>query len=91
MWPAFPTSDYYGGSVAIGLSPLRRSRISFLSDVQDGLGVSFMLLWSFVGTLLRGTLVRTVRTSILTLGFLALYKELTSKHRMFSVVSGLVD
>jgi hypothetical protein len=28
MWSAFPTSDYYGGSVAMGVSPLRRSRIS---------------------------------------------------------------
>jgi hypothetical protein len=23
MWPAFPTSDYYGGSVAVGVAPRR--------------------------------------------------------------------
>ena len=27
MWLAFPTSDYYGGSVALGLSSCRRSRV----------------------------------------------------------------
>src|SRR5262249_40261348 len=25
MWPAFPASDYYGASVALGLAPCRRS------------------------------------------------------------------
>ena len=25
MWPAFPASDYYGVSVAMGLAPFRRS------------------------------------------------------------------
>jgi len=28
MWPAFPASDYYEDSVALGLAPGRRSRIS---------------------------------------------------------------
>jgi hypothetical protein len=36
MWLAFPTADYYGGSVAMGLSPVRRSRVSCMNDVQDG-------------------------------------------------------
>jgi hypothetical protein len=27
LWLAFPTSDYYGGSVAVGLASRRRSRI----------------------------------------------------------------
>jgi hypothetical protein len=27
MWPAFPTSDYYEGSVAMGLAPCRRSHV----------------------------------------------------------------
>ena len=44
MWPAFPTSDYYGGSVAIGLSPLRQSRISCMLDVQDGSRCPFRVL-----------------------------------------------
>ena len=25
MWPAFPASDYYGVSVAVGLAPCRQS------------------------------------------------------------------
>src|SRR5579883_1344514 len=44
MYQAFPGSDYYGGSVAIGLSPRRRSRISCLSDVQDGCRCPFRIL-----------------------------------------------
>jgi hypothetical protein len=36
MGPAFPTADYYGGSVALGVSPVRRSRVSCVNDVQDG-------------------------------------------------------
>jgi hypothetical protein len=35
MWTAFPSSDYYGGSVAIGLSPRRRSRIPCALDVYS--------------------------------------------------------
>jgi hypothetical protein len=26
MWTAFPSSDYYGNSVTMGLSPVRQSR-----------------------------------------------------------------
>src|SRR5262249_33913313 len=35
-WTALPSSDYYGGSVALRLAPVRRSRLSCSSDVQDG-------------------------------------------------------
>src|SRR5947209_12468224 len=41
---AFPGSDYYGASVALGLSPGRRSRVPRAVDVQDGLGASFVSL-----------------------------------------------
>ena len=41
LWPAFPTAlvgrhahDYYGGSVALGLAPRRRSRILTTRDVR---------------------------------------------------------
>src|SRR5215831_14253948 len=34
MWPVFPTSDYYGGSVTLGLAPRRRSRVSLASYVR---------------------------------------------------------
>src|SRR5215210_7190515 len=33
LWPAFPASDYYGGSVAVGLAPRRRSRFPDALDV----------------------------------------------------------
>ena len=33
-WPAFPVSDYYGGSVALGLAPGRRSRVFLASYVR---------------------------------------------------------
>src|SRR5262245_9628892 len=42
MWPAFPASDYYGASVAVGVSPVRRSHIPLAVHVQDGLGASFV-------------------------------------------------
>ena len=44
MWWALPTSDYCGGSVAIGLAPRRQSRISYVSDVQDGCRCPFRIL-----------------------------------------------
>ena len=34
MWPAFPAADYYEDSVALGLAPGRRSRISPMSYVR---------------------------------------------------------
>ena len=42
MWPAFPTSDYYGGSVPVGVVPFRESHVPFVTDVQGGLGASFV-------------------------------------------------
>ena len=44
MEMAFPSSDYYGGSVAIGLAPLRQSCIPYWNDDQDGLGAHFVPL-----------------------------------------------
>ena len=44
LWPAFPTSDYYGDSVALGVAPFRRSRVPHAVDVQDGLGARFVSL-----------------------------------------------
>src|SRR5262245_3495682 len=32
MWTAFPSSDYYGSSVAVGLAPRRRSRVSLVDE-----------------------------------------------------------
>src|SRR5687767_5235189 len=34
VWPAFPAADYYGGSVAVGLAPRRRSCIPAAFDVR---------------------------------------------------------
>ncbi len=34
VWSAFPTADYYGASVAVGLAPPRRSRGTSLSSVR---------------------------------------------------------
>src|SRR5690242_16436924 len=45
VWPAFPTSDYYGASVALGVAPVRRSRVPTGLDVQDGVGASFVSLF----------------------------------------------
>jgi len=33
MWPAFPASDYYDGSVPMGVAPVRESRIPCWSHV----------------------------------------------------------
>src|SRR4051812_34537677 len=44
VWTAFPSSDYYGASVALSLAAGRRSRVSCLNDVQDGLGALFVPL-----------------------------------------------
>lgn len=46
MYRAFPGSDYYGVSVAIGLSPRRRSYVPHALDVQDGLGAPYVSLRS---------------------------------------------
>src|ERR1043166_8488801 len=45
-WTAFPSSDYYGASVALGVAPGRRSRVPCVVDVQDGVGAPFVPLWS---------------------------------------------
>src|SRR4051812_25760821 len=45
MCQAFPGSDYYGASVALGVAPVRQSRVPLAADVQDGLGASFVSLW----------------------------------------------
>jgi hypothetical protein len=34
MWSAFPTADYYGDSVALGLAPVRQSRDSWIQYVR---------------------------------------------------------
>src|SRR5215831_9742394 len=46
MWTAFPSSDYYGASVALGLSPFRRSRVPCVVDVQVAVGALFVSLRS---------------------------------------------
>jgi hypothetical protein len=39
LWPALPASDYYGGSVALGLAPDRRSRLPDSADVSSTIKV----------------------------------------------------
>src|SRR5262245_32411062 len=56
VWPAFPTADYYGGSVALSLAACRRSRVPHAVDVQGGLGARFVPLRSLEATVwLPGT------------------------------------
>ena len=50
VWLAFPTADYYGASVALGVSPFRRSRIPYVVDVQVAVGALFVSLWSLETT-----------------------------------------
>ena len=52
MRQAFPGSDYYGASVALGVAPGRRSRVPRAVDVQDGLGALFVPLWPLEAALL---------------------------------------
>ena len=35
MWPAFPTADYYGDSVTMGLPPGRPSRVPVVLNVSS--------------------------------------------------------
>jgi len=42
----FPSSDYYGGSVALRLSPVRRSRVPCVADNQVAVGALFVSLRS---------------------------------------------
>jgi hypothetical protein len=44
LWLAFPASDYYGGSVAMGLAPGRQSRVPFVLYMQRDLGGPFVPL-----------------------------------------------
>jgi hypothetical protein len=56
MWSAFPTADYYGGSVPVGGAPFRESRVPFVTDVQGGLGASVVTF----GPLEAASLLRNV-------------------------------
>src|SRR5262249_28280960 len=49
VWPAFPTSDYYEGSVAIGLAPCRRSHVLGHELLQRNVGAPFGPLRSLTG------------------------------------------
>ena len=49
MCRAFLGADYYGGSVAIGLAPRRRSRVPSLLDMKRDVGTSFVPLSDLVG------------------------------------------
>jgi len=42
--PAFPAADYYGGSVAVRVSPFRPSRVPCVADIQVGVGAHFLSL-----------------------------------------------
>jgi hypothetical protein len=45
MWRTLSVADYYGGSVTLGLSPLRRSRVPFnIGRIERNLGVPFISL-----------------------------------------------
>src|SRR5262249_1381617 len=46
VWTAFPSPDYYGASVALGVSPGRRSRVPCVVDVQVAVGAPFVPLRS---------------------------------------------
>jgi hypothetical protein len=35
MWRAFPTSDYYGDSVTLGLAPVRPSHVPLVLNVSS--------------------------------------------------------
>src|ERR1700733_2102033 len=48
LWPAFPTADYYGASVAMSLSACRQSRIPCAFDVQSGCRCPFRVLFGGV-------------------------------------------
>ena len=53
---ALPSSDYYGGSVPMRLSPVRESRVFDVVDVQADLGALFVSLRSLETTLFPGVL-----------------------------------
>src|SRR3954452_17037677 len=49
MWTAFPSADYYGHSVALGLAACRRSRVRSNRTSERDVGPSFNPLNSLVG------------------------------------------
>ena len=49
MWPAFPTADYYEGSVAVGLAPCRRSHVLRHELSQRDVGAPFGPLGNLIG------------------------------------------
>src|SRR4051812_5673750 len=49
MWPAFPTADYYEGSVAVGLAARRRSHVLESELHQRDVGAPFGPLGSLIG------------------------------------------
>jgi len=49
MWTAFPSADYYGHSVALGLAAGRRSRVRSNRTFERDVGPSFDPLNSLVG------------------------------------------
>ena len=46
LWTAFPSADYYGASVALGVAPVRQSRVPCVVDVQVAVGALFVPLRS---------------------------------------------
>jgi hypothetical protein len=68
MRPAFPTSDYYGDSVAMRVAPFRQSRDPCAVDVQDGLGAPFVPLMSLEATLLPRSVRKANRSSTFPAG-----------------------
>jgi len=44
VWPAFPTADYYGGSVAMRVAPFRPSRVPPTVDVTGWFRRPFRVL-----------------------------------------------
>ena len=45
-WAAFPSSEYCGGSVPVGLAPGRESRVPCVVDIQAAVGAPFVPLRS---------------------------------------------
>ena len=54
MWTAFPSADYYGHSVALGLAAFRRSRVRSNRTSERDTGPSFDPLNDLAGRRLTG-------------------------------------
>src|SRR4051794_197938 len=50
VWPAFPTADYYGGSVAMRVAPCRPSRVPPTVDVTGWFRRPFRILEAAIGS-----------------------------------------